>query len=366
MNTDSQQIDLQQEHQQYIEPLGSFRRTHTCGELNSAHLGQEVKLAGWVQFRRDHGGLIFVDLRDRAGLTQIVFVPEISPKAHETAHILRSEYVLAIDGYVRPRPEGMSNSAMPTGEIEVVVRSWKLLNTSKTPPFLIDDRLDPGENLRLQYRYMDLRRPRMARNILLRHQVTQTVRRYLDELGFVEVETPFLTRSTPEGARDFLVPSRVNQGEFYALPQSPQLFKQMLMVGGLDRYFQVARCFRDEDLRADRQPEFTQIDIEMSFVDEEAVMAMAEGMVARVLKESLGKDVTLPFPRMTYEQAMQDYGVDKPDTRFELRLKDVTSILCNSGARVFAAAPLIKAMPVPGCERMTRKVLDDLSEFVTI
>ena len=366
MSTEYQQADLQQEHQQYIEPLGTFARTHTCGELNAGHLGEEVRLCGWVQFRRDHGGLIFVDLRDRAGLTQVVFIPEVAPKAHESAHILRSEYVVALDGYVRARPEGMANSNMPTGEIEVVVRSWKLLNTSKTPPFIIDDRTDPGENLRLQYRYMDLRRPRMANNLIMRHRVSQAVRRYLDELGFVEVETPMLTRSTPEGARDFLVPSRVNQGEFYALPQSPQLFKQMLMVGGLDRYFQIARCFRDEDLRADRQPEFTQVDIEMSFVDEEAVMGMAEGMVARVLGDVMGREIPCPFPRMTWEKAMADYGVDKPDTRFDLKLKDVTDIVRGSGFRLFAAAPLVKGMRVPGGESMTRKEIDDFTDFVKI
>ncbi len=366
MSTETQALDLQQEHQQYIEPLGGFTRTHTCGELTTAHLGMEVRLTGWVQFRRDHGGLIFVDLRDRTGLTQVVFVPEVSPKAHENAHILRSEYVMALDGYVRARPEGMANSNMPTGEIEVVVRSWKLLNTAKTPPFIIDERLDPGENLRLQYRYLDLRRPRMAKNLMLRHKIVHSVRNYLDSLGFIEVETPCLTKSTPEGARDFLVPSRLNQGEFYALPQSPQLFKQLLMVGGLDRYFQIARCFRDEDLRADRQPEFTQIDIEMSFVDEEAVMTMAEGLMASALKEVLGKELALPLPRMTYEKAMAEYGVDKPDTRFDLRLKDVTHIVKGSNFRLFSTAALVKAMRVPAGESMTRKEIDDHTEFVKI
>ena len=366
MSTETQQQDLQQEHQQYIEPLGSFARTHTCGELTAAHLGVEVRLTGWVQFRRDHGGLIFVDLRDRTGLTQVVFVPEISPKAHENAHILRSEYVLALDGYVRQRPEGMANSNMPTGEIEVVVRSWKLLNTAKTPPFIIDDRVDPGENLRLQYRYLDLRRPRMAANLMLRHRIAQSVRTYLDNLGFVEVETPCLTKSTPEGARDFLVPSRVNQGEFYALPQSPQLFKQLLMVSGLDRYFQIARCFRDEDLRADRQPEFTQVDIEMSFVNEETVMTMAEGLMAAVLRDVLDRELPLPLPRMTYASAMAQYGVDKPDTRFDLRLKDVTAIVKDSNFRLFSTAALVKAMRVPSGEAMTRKEIDDHTEFVKI
>ncbi|MDR2487902.1 MAG: aspartate--tRNA ligase [Desulfovibrio sp.] len=366
MSIETQQQDLQQEHQQYIKPLGGFSRTHTCGELSAAHLGVEVRLAGWVQFRRDHGGLIFADLRDRTGLTQVVFVPEVSPNAHENAHILRSEYVIALEGYVRPRPEGMENPNMPTGEIEVVVRSWKLLNTAKTPPFIIDDRIEAAENLRLQYRYLDLRRPRMTRNLMLRHRIVHSARIYLDALGFIEVETPYLTKSTPEGARDFLVPSRVNRGEFYALPQSPQLFKQLLMMGGLDRYFQIARCFRDEDLRADRQPEFTQIDIEMSFVNEEAIMGMAEGLISAVVKELLNKDLPLPLPRMTYARAMSEYGVDKPDTRFELRLRDVTHILNASDVRLFSSAALIKALRVPGGEHMTRKEIDDHTEFVKI
>lgn len=366
MDTENQKLDLQQEHQRHVEPLDSFTRTHNCGELNAAHLGQEVRLAGWVQFRRDHGGLIFVDLRDRAGLTQVVFVPEIAPKAHEAAHILRSEYVIALDGYVRARPEGMANPNMPTGAIEVVARSWKLLNTSKTPPFAVEERGDPGENLRLQYRYLDLRRPRMFGNLMLRHRVLQSARSYLDEQGFVEVETPFLTKSTPEGARDFLVPSRVNRGEFYALPQSPQIFKQLLMAGGVDRYFQIARCFRDEDLRADRQPEFTQIDVEMSFADEGAIMRMAEGLVSRVLKDVMGREVAAPFARMTHAQALADYGLDKPDTRFALLLNDVTHVVRGSGFKLFATASLVKALRVPGGESMTRREIDEYTDFVKI
>ncbi|MDL2279774.1 aspartate--tRNA ligase [Desulfovibrio sp. OttesenSCG-928-G11] len=366
MSTESRQADLQEDHQQYIQPLGSFTRSHDCGQLGAANMGEEVRLAGWVQFRRDHGGLIFVDLRDRGGLTQVVFIPEVAPKAHEEAHILRSEYVIALEGYVRARPEGMANPNMPTGEIEVVVRSFKLLNTSKTPPFVIEDRVDPGENLRLQHRYLDLRRPRMAANIMLRHKTSRSLRNYLDELGFVEVETPFLTRSTPEGARDFLVPSRVNQGQFYALPQSPQIFKQLLMVGGLDRYFQIARCFRDEDLRADRQPEFTQVDIEMSFADEAAVMTMAEGLVARVLEEVSGQRLSLPLPRLTYAEAMADYGLDKPDTRFELKLKNVTEIVSGSQFRLFASSAMVKALRVPGGEGISRKEIDDFTDFVKI
>ncbi len=365
-SVDTQNLDLQKDHQQYIEGLGDWTRTHSCGELNADNLKAEVCLMGWVQFRRDHGGLIFVDLRDREGLTQVVFSPEVNAAAHEKAHILRSEYVLAIRGYVRERPEGMLNPKMKTGAIEVVVREWKLLNTSKTPPFPVEDRIEASENLRLEYRYLDLRRPQMAANIITRHKAAQAARNYLDELDFLEIETPFLTRSTPEGARDFLVPSRLNPGNFYALPQSPQLFKQLLMVSGLERYYQIARCFRDEDLRADRQPEFTQIDIEMSFVDENAVMTMAEGLISRIFEKTLGLKTTPPFRRMTYDQAMLDYGVDRPDLRFELKLKDVTDIVRGSEFKLFSAVPLVKAMRVPGGEKFTRKEIDDFTEFVKI
>ena len=361
-----QKTDVQSEHQQFIQPLGDWVRTHNCIALRKENIGEDVCLMGWVQFRRDHGGLIFVDLRDREGLTQVVFSPDHAPQAHETAGILRTEYVLAVKGRVRARPEGMANPNMRTGDIEVVVNEWKLLNTSKTPPFTIEDRVEASENLRLHYRYLDLRRPRMAANMILRHKVTQTMRRYLDEQGFLEVETPFLTKSTPEGARDFLVPSRLNPGEFYALPQSPQLFKQLLMVAGMERYFQVARCFRDEDLRADRQPEFTQVDMEMSFVDENQVMSMAEGLIARVFKDALGLEIKTPFPRMPYDQAMLEYGVDKPDTRFDLRLKDVTDIVRGSQFKLFAAAPLVKALKVPGGGTLSRKEIDDFTDFVKI
>lgn len=362
----SQSMDLQQEHQQSVEPLGDWTRTHTCGDLTAAAVGETVCLMGWAQYRRDHGGLIFVDMRDRYGLTQVVFSPDIAPEAHERANIIRAEYVFAIQGKVRLRPEGMANPAMPTGEIEVVVHAWKLLNTSRTPAFPIEDRTEAGENLRLQWRYLDLRRPRLARNLAMRHKVAQTVRRYLDDLSFLEIETPFLTKSTPEGARDFLVPSRLNQGRFYALPQSPQLFKQLLMVSGMDRYFQIVRCFRDEDLRADRQPEFTQVDIEMSFANEETVMSMAEGLVARVFKDVKGIDLPLPFPRMRWDEAMERFGVDKPDTRFGLELKDVTELVRGSEFKLFAKAALVKAMKVDGGERLTRKEIDDLTEFVKI
>ena len=358
--------DIQQDHGRHIQPLENWRRSHHCGQLTLADNGAAVCLMGWVQFRRDHGGLIFIDLRDRHGLTQVVFSPEIAPAAHEHAHILRSEYVLAVRGAVRPRPEGMTNPNMTTGDIEVVAQDWKLLNTSKTPPFPIEDRSEAGENLRLQWRYLDLRRPRMAQNLALRHKAAQAVRRYLDELGFLEIETPFLTKSTPEGARDFLVPSRLNPGDFYALPQSPQMFKQLFMVAGLERYYQIVRCFRDEDLRADRQPEFTQIDIEMSFVDEEQVMRMAEGLVARVWKEAIGVDLPLPFPRMRYDEAMGRYGVDKPDTRFGMELVDLTRDVRGSEFKLFAKAALVKAMKVAGGEALSRKDIDDYTEFVKI
>ena len=358
--------DLQQEHQKYLADLAGWRRSHSCGQLTLANDGEEVCLMGWVQYRRDHGGLIFVDLRDRDGLTQVVFSPDMAPAAHENAHILRSEYVLAVRGKVRPRPEGMVNANMVTGAIEVVALEWKLLNTSKTPPFPIEDRCDAGENLRLSWRYLDLRRPRMQGNLMLRHKISQTIRRYLDDAGFIEIETPILTKSTPEGARDFLVPSRLNNGEFYALPQSPQLFKQMLMVSGFDRYFQVVRCFRDEDLRADRQPEFTQVDMEMSFVDEEQVMQMAEGLMASVFKAVKGQELALPFPRMTWAEAMSRYGVDKPDTRFGLELKDLTHIVRGSGFKLFAQARLVKGLKVPGGEKLTRKEIDAFTEFVKI
>ena len=349
-----------------MDSLNGWRRSHNCAALGTEALGREVCLMGWVQYRRDHGGLIFIDLRDRHGLTQVVFSPEVAPEAHERAHVLRTEFVLAIKGVVRARPADMVNPKLATGAIEVYVTEFKLLNTAKTPPFPIEDRVDVSENLRLKYRFLDLRRKAMADNLILRSRVSQSVRRYLDELGFLEIETPVLTKSTPEGARDFLVPSRVNQGQFYALPQSPQLFKQLLMCGGLDRYYQIVKCFRDEDLRADRQPEFTQIDIEMSFVDEEQVMEMAEGMMARVMREALGREIALPLPRMTYARAMADYGVDKPDVRFDLKLSDVTDIVRGSDFKLFAAAALVKALPVPGGAELSRKEIDDYTEFVKI
>jgi aspartyl-tRNA synthetase len=349
-----------------IEDLAGWRRTHHNNELTSANFGEQVCLMGWVQFRRDHGGLIFLDLRDREGLTQVVFNPEENADVHERAHAIRPEYVVAVKGTVRPRPEGMANPNMVTGEVEIEVTDYKLLNTSDTPPFPIEDRVEVGENLRLKYRFLDLRRPSLAKNFIIRNKAAQSVRRYLDSLGFLEIETPVLTKSTPEGARDFLVPSRVNQGEFYALPQSPQLFKQMLMVSGMDRYFQIVKCFRDEDLRADRQPEFTQIDIEMSFVNEAQVQEMAEGMVKKLFKETIGVDLPEEFPHMTYGDAMRDYGVDKPDLRFGLKHIDITDVFAGSGFKVFASSELVKVMVVPGGAELSRKEIDEYTKYVDI
>ncbi len=349
-----------------IEDLGGWKRTHNCNEVTAKNLGEEVLLMGWVQFRRDHGGLIFIDLRDREGLTQVVFSPEHNTDVHERAHAIRSEYVVAIKGTVRSRPDGMINKNLTTGEVEIIVDEWKLLNTSETPPFAIEDRTDAAEQLRLKYRFLDLRRPSLAKNFILRNKAAQSVRRYLDGLGFLEVETPVLTKSTPEGARDFLVPSRMNNGEFYALPQSPQLFKQMLMVSGLDRYFQIVKCFRDEDLRADRQPEFTQIDIEMSFTDEETVMNMAENMIRTVFNETIAKELPAAFPRMTFAEAIRDYGVDKPDVRFDLKLQEATEIFKGSDFKVFSKSELVKVLRVPGGAELSRKEIDEYTKFVEI
>ena len=364
MTEQTQSLDVQQEHQKFIEDLGDWTRSHTCGQLTLDNDGQTVCLMGWVQYRRDHGGLIFVDLRDREGLTQVVFSPDIAPAAHENAHILRSEYVLAIKGVVRPRPEGMTNPNLVTGAIEVVVHEWKLLNTSKTPPFAIEDRCDAGENLRLAWRYLDLRRPRMQANLRLRHKVAQAIRRQLDDDGFLEVETPVLTKSTPEGARDFLVPSRLNPGQFYALPQSPQLFKQLLMVGGFDRYFQIVRCFRDEDLRADRQPEFTQIDCEMSFVEQEDVLEIFERWAKHMFREVMGIELTEPLRRMPWIEAMEKYGSDKPDLRFGMEFADITDLAKGHGFSVFDDAEYITGFAATGCAAYTRKQIDSLTEFV--
>jgi len=341
------------------------KKTHTCGELTRKDVGRQVTLMGWVHTRRDHGGLIFIDLRDRGGITQVVFSPEVSAAAHAAAGDIRSEFVLAVTGKVSPRPENTANPRLPTGEIEVLVADLTILNVSKTPPFLIEDGAEVAENLRLKYRYLDLRRPSIQEVLIKRHRITQTVRRFLDGHGFVDVETPFLTKSTPEGARDYLVPSRVNPGTFFALPQSPQLFKQILMVAGLERYYQIVKCFRDEDLRADRQPEFTQIDLEMSFIDQEEIISLMEQLLAAVVKEVRGVDVALPFPRLTYAEAMGRYGSDKPDTRFGLELKDVSDIAKASDFKVFTQAVelggQVKGFAAPGLAGLSRKEVDDLT-----
>jgi aspartyl-tRNA synthetase len=352
------------------DQLGDMRRTHHCWELDAGDVDKEVVLMGWVHRRRDHGGVIFVDLRDREGITQVVFNPAVDPEIHARAHAIRSEYVLAVRGKVENRPEDMINPKLKTGEIEVTVTEFKLLNEAKTPPFLIEDDIDASETTRLRYRHLDLRRPAMQRNLILRHRATAAVRNYLNQHGFLDLETPFLTRSTPEGARDYLVPSRVNPGQFYALPQSPQIFKQLFMISGFDRYYQIVRCFRDEDLRADRQPEFTQIDIEMSFVGEDDVMNLTEGMMAALFKDVLGLELKLPFARLTYEEAVGRYGLDKPDTRFGLELKDITDIVDGSNFKVFADAVkkggIVKALNAKGCMEFSRKEIDDLIEFVAV
>ncbi len=352
------------------DSLGDWEKTHNCNSLGMGQVGETVILMGWVQRRRDHGGLIFVDLRDREGITQVVFDPQYDAPAHEHARFLRSEFVLAARGKVRPRPEGMTNPKLATGEIEVIASELRILNPSKTPPFQIEDDLDASENVRLRYRYLDLRRPKMFRNLLLRHRAVQLTRDYLNKRGFLEVETPVLTKSTPEGARDYLVPSRVNPGKFYALPQSPQLFKQLLMVSGFERYYQIVKCFRDEDLRADRQPEFTQLDIEMSFVSEKHIQDLMEGWVTRFMRELLAREVQPPFPRITYNEAMDRFGSDRPDMRFGLELNDVTEIVSASELRVFKQAVerggIVKAIRVPDGSRLSRKDLDDLTDFVKI
>ncbi len=353
-----------------IEFLGDWKRTHYCGALTAAHIGSEVVLMGWAHRRRDHGGLIFVDLRDREGIAQIVFDPEQGGEAHGKAESIRSEFVVAVKGKVIPRPEGTVNPNMKTGEVEVVVAECRVLNRSKALPFTLDDYVDVAENLRLKYRYLDLRRTALQENMILRSRVAQTTRRYLTENGFLEIETPFLTKSTPEGARDFLVPSRINRGQFYALPQSPQIFKQILMISGYDRYFQVVRCFRDEDLRADRQPEFTQIDCEMSFIDRDDIIRVMEGLIATIFRETKGVDVQLPVQRMTYQEAIRRFGVDNPDLRFGLELVELTDLVKGSGFKVFAEVAagggIIKGLNAKGCARFSRKEIDDLTEFAKI
>ncbi len=350
-----------------LDSMAGLRRSHHCGALGEDHIGQEVVLMGWVLRRRDHGGVIFVDLRDREGITQVVFAPEVEAQVHQKAHRLRSEYVIAVKGRVRRRPEGMENPKIPTGMIEVACTDLRILNRAKTPPFPLDEEVEVSENLRLKYRYIDLRRPHMVEGLMLRHRVCQAIRGYLNGRGFLEIETPMLTKSTPEGARDYLVPSRINQGHFYALPQSPQLFKQLLMVAGLERYYQIVKCFRDEDLRADRQPEFTQLDMELSFCDEEEVISIIEGLMAEVFRQALGEELKTPFPRMTYQEAMDRFGTDRPDVRFGLELRDISDIGARCGLKVFnqvaSSGGVVKAINAKGMATLSRKELDDLTDF---
>ncbi|MGD2151132.1 MAG: aspartate--tRNA ligase [Desulfobacterales bacterium] len=347
-----------------------MRKTHTCCELGADDVSTEVVLMGWVQRRRDHGGVIFVDLRDREGITQVVFNPEVSPKVHKKAHVIRSEYVIGIRGNVEKRLEGMTNPKLKTGEIEVFATELKILNSAETPPFMIEDNLDVSENIRLKFRHIDLRRPLLQKNIIQRHAAATSIRQYLNHLGFIDIETPVLTRSTPEGARDYLVPSRVNPGLFYALPQSPQIFKQLLMMSGFDRYYQIVKCFRDEDLRADRQPEFTQIDMEMSFVGENDVMEITENMMVKLFKDALDVDLNIPFERLSYDDAVGRFGLDKPDIRFELELVDISNIVKDAGFKLFSdvvkKGGIVKALNAKGCIDFTRKEIDDLTEFVSI
>ena len=348
----------------------NLRRSHSCGELTQKNSGQEVILSGWVQRRRDHGGVIFVDLRDRTGITQVVFNPKINSKLHKEAEQLRSEYVISVKGKVEARPEGMKNPKMKTGDIEIEVTEFEILSSSKPLPFMIEDEAEVGENIRLQYRYLDLRRPLLQKNFVLRHEVAHVIRQYLSKEKFLELETPFLIKSTPEGARDYVVPSRLYPGHFFALPQSPQLFKQIFMVAGFERYFQIVRCFRDEDLRADRQPEFTQVDIEMSFIDQEDVMKLLEGMMVEVFKKAKNVTPSIPFPRLTYDEAMTRYGVDKPDIRFGLELKNTTDLVKDVEFKVFSFAAkeggLVQAITIPKGALFSRKDFDECEKVVGI
>jgi aspartyl-tRNA synthetase len=351
-----------------LDHLSLWRRTHTCGELRLVHAGQVVRLAGWVHRLRDHGGVLFLNLRDRSGLAQVVIRPDADQELSGRARELRAEFVVAVEGLVTPRPAGMANADMPTGEIEIAATTLLILNDSEVPPFVLDEAPSAGEDLRLEYRYLDLRRPELAAVLGMRHRLTQTVRRHLDEQGFWEIETPMLVRPTPEGARDYLVPSRVHPGSFYALPQSPQLYKQILMVAGMDRYFQLARCLRDEDLRADRQPEHTQIDLEMSFIGAEEIFTLVEGLMADCFAPVMEQALSRPFPRIVYAEAMNRYGTDKPDLRFEFLLQEATDLAAGSGFRVFeetlAAGGVVRLLNVPGGATLSRKEQDEMEELV--
>lgn len=344
-----------------------MKRTINAVEVNLNHVGKEIILNGWVNTRRDHGGLIFVDLRDRSGLIQVVFNPEINEEAFHLAEDIRSEYVVAVRGKVMQRSPETVNPNLITGNVEVFVEEMEVLNRSKTPPFYIEDGINVDEILRLRYRYLDLRRPEMQKNLILRHRVVKTIRDFLDKKGFLEIETPILGRSTPEGARDYLVPSRIHPGEFFALPQSPQQYKQILMVAGMEKYFQIARCFRDEDLRADRQPEFTQLDMEMSFIDEEDIHTLVEEMIALIFWEGNNRTLNLPFPRISYQEAMLKYGSDKPDLRFGLEITDISDLVKDVEFKVFsnaiAAGGVVRAINAKGCGSFTRKEIDDLGKI---
>jgi aspartyl-tRNA synthetase len=350
-----------------VSYMGGMRRDTNCGELRAGDVGRSVTLMGWVDTRRDHGGIVFIDLRDRHGITQVAFAPDRMAEAHAQAHRLRGEFVIAVRGEVCHRPDGTVNPRMATGEIEVYADELVILNQAETPPFPLDDESATSEDLRLKYRYLDLRRRPLQEGLILRHKIAQAARRYLDGQGFLEIETPMLTKSTPEGARDYVVPSRVHHGAFYALPQSPQLFKQLLMVSGFERYFQIVKCFRDEDLRADRQPEFTQIDLEFSFADQEEIIAVTEGLM-RDICAAAGQAVAPPFARMRYADAIARYGTDRPDTRFGLELHDVSDLVADCGFQVFsgtvARGGLVKGMCIKGGCDLSRKEIDDLTRFV--
>ena len=351
-----------------METMQGLHRTHGCGIISEQEVGKEVVLCGWVERRRDHGGLIFLDLRDRSGVVQVVASPDHNVESFHKAEDVRNEYVLCVRGKITKRDEAAINPNLPTGAYEMFCEELRILNSAKTPPFYIQDDIDVDENIRLKYRYLDLRRPEMQRNLILRHKVTKAMRDFFDSRDFLEIETPMLTKSTPEGARDYLVPSRVNAGTFYALPQSPQIFKQILMVAGYEKYFQIVRCFRDEDLRADRQPEFTQLDLEMSFVDEEDIYALLEEMIAHVFKTALGKEISLPMPRITWDEAMDKYGSDKPDLRFDMAFTDVTDLVKDTEFKVFRSVidngGVVKGIVVPGDAGIPRRELDDLVEYV--
>lgn len=351
-----------------METMAGMHRSCGCGRVTEKDCGKELTLAGWVNTRRDHGGLIFIDLRDRSGIVQVVMSPQYGEDAFHKAEDVRSEYVLAIRGIVRERSPETVNPKMQTGKIEVVVSEMRVLNKAKTPPFYVEDGIDVDETVRLKYRYIDLRRPEMQRNLIMRHKIVHEMRQFLDAHDFLEVETPILTKSTPEGARDYLVPSRVNPGKFYALPQSPQLFKQLLMVSGLERYFQIARCFRDEDLRADRQPEFTQLDIELSFEDQDFILDLMEHMMQRIFKNVLNVDIQIPFKRITWNDAMNLYGSDKPDLRFDMHFYDISDLLRDTGFKVFRNVldngGIVKAITVKGDAAIPRRELDGLVDYV--